>query len=583
MVATLWGQHNTAARLAQAYERGGNFEAALEIYLKQYAAGQVDYGIIFGIKKCYTELHRYPQLVNFLQQVLQKQPGNINVMVELGGAYYLNQQKEQALQQWNSVLQHYKNNAGAYRLVARKMAEYRLLDEAVHVYQKAIDTIKNQQSLYRDMAYLRRAQLDYAAAAKYLLNYYFYQKKQLGFVRSQLIAMAVDDSAAKRILEQISAFEKKYPAEQGLQQLKATMLQRLKQYDQAFEIYKRLGQLSRMQQFALQTKAAGAYRWAVEAYHYLMDRQNRFNLKNTERLNLASTLFLWAQKLRQQGQDGSDKLNAALSELIALSSQTRDRSARLRSLVLQADIQNRWFADSDQALKLYRQLITEAPHDLLSDQARLKAAAIYRKDNNLSQAARMLAAVDSKPMYKKARFELAELAYYQGRFSQALKGYEHLLENLATNDTLFNNLFSRRGFVQTFRSDSLNLATFARAELLERQQQQREAQQLFAQLARGNSALAFPSGFKAAELALQLNDPAGTIELLDSLSTRNPDHPDRDRLLLLQGRILEKQGLRQAALDHYLKLIAAYPHSFYITTARERARSIRSAQEAIPQ
>ena len=232
-------QTNSRLRLAQAYERNGNYKQALEIYLDFYGQGKREFGIIHGIQNSYKGLHRYPELVQFLQKLNRSYPGNLNYKIELGRAYFLNQQKEKALEHWFSLIAEQPKNKAAYQLIGRIMTELRLLDEAVEVYLQAIKNISKQENLYREVAYIRRAQLDYEQATTYLLQYYLSNVKQKNYVRSQFISMAKDEDAAQRISKSIQTFIEAHPKDTGLLEYQATLHIRLKQYKPALNIYKR--------------------------------------------------------------------------------------------------------------------------------------------------------------------------------------------------------------------------------------------------------------------------------------------------------------------------------------------------------
>ena len=250
LTAAAFAQTDSRLRLAQAYERAGNYEPALEIYLDYYQKGNRAYGIIRGIQNAYRHLHRYPELVHFLQDLNRAFPANLSYKIELGRAYYLNQQKEKALQQWQNAVAGQPANTGAYRLVGRVMTELRLLDEAADLYLQAIKTIKKQESLYRDIANIRRAQLDYGRAAENLLLLYHFDRKQKSYVRSQLTAMAKDEEAAIKILTAIQKYAAAHPKDSGAFEFKALMHIRLKQFAQALEIYKKLKNGNLLLQFA---------------------------------------------------------------------------------------------------------------------------------------------------------------------------------------------------------------------------------------------------------------------------------------------------------------------------------------------
>lgn len=570
-------QTNSRMRLAQAYERNGNYEQALEIYLDFYGQGNRAFGIIRGIQNSYKRMHRYPELVQFLQKLNRSYPGNLNYKIELGRACFLNQQKEKALEHWHSILSDQPKNISVYRLIGRIMTELRLLDEAAEVYLQAIKKIPKQESLYREVAFIRRAQLDYEQATTCFLRYYLSNIKQKSYVRSQFISMAKDEDAALRISKSIQSFLETHPNDTGLLEYQATLHIRLKQYQPALIIYKRLKNITLLLQFAREAALGNAYPYAIEAYQMALIPKQRINKQNNIRFSLAQTHYTWAQYLKQnrKPQPAQEQIQLAQNIIETLVSQKEDLHNRWRGLELNGDIQNVFLHDGQQAQKLYRQTVSETKSGPLNERIRLKMAEIYLMQNNLEQARLQYNKIKDKRYQHQAKFQLAQLDYYQGNFTKALNRYDNLKKNLATRDTLINNVLEQLNQINAFRSDSASLAQFAKAEFLARQQKLNLAANQFAQLYQGHKLIAVSAGLNAAKLFIQMNKPEQAARILTDLLEKYPQHANADRALVLLAQISERKEKPEAALALYLQLIAKYPDSFLIDHARERARHLQ--------
>ena len=572
----LYAQQNNRIRLAQALERSGDYEQALEQYLELYKSGQRGFTIVLGIQKSYTALNRYPELVQFMQELNHIQPNNLNHEINLGKAYFLNQQKEKAMAQWQASIKKRPKDISAYRLTARIMTELRLLDEAIDVYASAIKNIKNQQNLYREMAYIRRAQLNYEQATEYFLKYYRANKAQKNYVQSQFIAMAKDDEAAERIAGSIHTFLKNNPTDPALLEYQATLHIRLKRYADAYKIYLKLKNINLMNRFAEEARKGGAFSLAIAAYDEVLIVKQKENKRNAFRLKKALVLLDWA-KMVTDPESVISKINQAQEILIPISEQKLDAANRWRALEILGDIQNTYLHQPSEALSLYQRTLKLAKVSSLQNRVQFKIAEIHLRQNALHKSVLALKRINGRQK-SRAKYELALIDYYKGQFTAASEQLSQIQATLAAKDTLLNNVLSRLNQIREFQSDSGTLALFARAELLQRQNNLAQAGTAFAELVESNTSLSGTAALRAAKVYQKLGQANLAIKILEKALQIIPDFEDTDRVYFQLAGILEQQNHSDRALKYYLKLITTYPQSFLIDQTRERARRLQEEQ-----
>jgi len=569
--------NNNRIRLAQALERNGDYETALDIYQKLFHSGDHSFGVLFGLRKTLTRLQRYPQLIQFLKEMIRTQPKQYMNAVELGRAYALNQQKDKALEEWNLVLRQYSKNSGVYQAVGRVMTELRLFDEAVKIYKEGLKRFKKKSVFYMDLATIYRAQLDYEQAALYLIEYYRANKKQLGFVRSQLNSMAKNDEEAQRILKIVQLADQKNPQDNGVREILASMYLRLREFGRALEIYKTLPGGWYLLNFAKEAGLAGAYQYVEQAYRLALQRERNPKRQNDLHYLLAQTCYRRAQKLQRSASETEvhEKAQCAQEELKKLSEQKSDKRNRWRAGVLLGDIQDRFYANEAKALDYYTQVQSEAPIGTIRAKTLNKVAEIYLEQNNLDAAKKEYEAIRQPIIRPFADYELGLLAYYKGNFSEALNRFSDLQKRLQPQDTLTNNMLQKISFITMNLQDSLLLLRFARAELLQRRQQWDAAAKAFGGLAETPGALALPAALRATQIYLSRKRVSEAFVLLNGFLQRQPQNPGNDRVLLLLGNINEQMNRPKQAQEYYLNLIRTYSDSFYLEEARQRARALQ--------
>ena len=564
--------------LAKMLETTGNYEAALQFYLRAYKKGNMSYQTISGIKKCYVSMGKFDELITFYEDFLRKHPGQIYYKVDLGSAYYWNNQKDKAFATWRKVLKDNKQNITVYRRVGSAMIEFRLYDDAIAVYEQAMRNIKKQELLYRDIAQLYKAQLDYRRAADHFLRYYLFYPQQISYIRSQFISMARDTSARQQIIRSLLNFLDDRPNDYALNEILGEMYIYVKAYERAFAIYENLPKekekKSYLQHFAMEAEANGAYAYAVKAYRRLIQTTGNESKRQNWSVLLARNLYRLSRS--QSGVEAQQYLTEAVQLLVHAEKAPSSETIRRKALELHAFILQSAYHDFDQAIALYKSILKKTgkqyKHD--NDRIRLQLAEIYILKNDLISARKIYQAVKDKNFGRTARYQLAELCYYQAEFACAKKKFNELLITLSPKDTLTNNVLDRVVFLEQFIADSVALAQYSRAELLRRQNNLIQAAELFGALAIRPGALQRKAGLEAARCYLTLENTVRAEQALSVLVAAGLQQDELDEVYFLLARVKEKENDVKAALDHYRKVFVDFPNSLYSEEARDRARKL---------
>jgi tetratricopeptide (TPR) repeat protein len=388
--------------------------------------------------------------------------------------------------------------------------------------------------------------------------------------------MAKNDEAARRILTAVRQAVQKNPKDNGLREILASMYMRLRQFEQAFEIYRSLKGNWYLQNFAKEAGLAGAYTYAAKAYRLALQNERNPKRINDLRYLLAQSCFHKAQKQRPaSGSEAEESVRCAEEQLKRLTEEQNDKRNRWRALVLLGDMQNSFYKNKERALHFYHKVEQEAPAGRIRAKTLLKIAEIELRQNRLDAAEKEYATIRYATERPFALYEWAKLDYYRGYFSKAVQRLSALQTQLQPQDTLTNNVLESLSFIQRYRQDSLALTRYAAAELLERRQQWERAAKAFGSLVQTGHTLALPALERATQIYLGHKQASEAFVLLNGFLQRNPQHPESDRVLLLLGGTYEKMNKPQQALNVYLTLIRSYPDSFYLEEARQQARVLK--------
>ena len=101
------------------------------------------------------------------------------------------------------------------------MIKLRLFDEAIDIYTKAMSELKDQNTMYLDIATLYKARLNYEMATQNYLNYYKIFNKKYNYIQSLILSLTKDDEATERVITAISNFLKEEGMDPKIKELQA--------------------------------------------------------------------------------------------------------------------------------------------------------------------------------------------------------------------------------------------------------------------------------------------------------------------------------------------------------------------------
>ncbi|MEJ2543350.1 MAG: radical SAM family heme chaperone HemW [Calditrichaceae bacterium] len=577
--SVVFAQFANNLKLARGLEKSGQYEEALDIYTKIYTANRSNHQVINGISACLKGLRRYDDLIKFYSELLSANPHQYNYQVELGKAYYLNGNEEAAFENWKQVYINQPDNIMAYKLVALAYIDFRLLDQAVEVYQIIIKKFDNQNTLYRDIATIYRAQLDYANAVTNFLKYYKHFQKQSSYVRSQLIAMSKDDEAVQKIIIAIQNFMNDEFSDNMIQEFLATMYVKNKEYDKAFNIYRILDEHKNnpgsLLTYANLVEKNKVYNYAVLAYELIIKKYSSDRHIYQYQLDLARNRYYLAmeQVKRDKLKEAEDNIRKSITALDKIS-QVDQIIFQIRSMELKGDIYINYYEDLDQAINLYKQILNKNIHSDFVDNIRIKLGHAFVIKNNLKEAKNYYTAVRGKRYKNLSLYNLAELDYFTGQFSRAENRYQKLLSKLSAQDSLTNNILDRTMLLSQFASDSLALVDFTQAEFLERRLKKSESAEKFLEIFKKQNKLSFRSGINAAKLYMQLNKFIESEGLFLELIQKYPEQEGIDQVYFLLGNLFYQQKMYKKSLENFQEILLRFPSSFYLEEARGKARTL---------
>jgi tetratricopeptide (TPR) repeat protein len=586
-------------RLAQSYERSGDYESAVKIYAELYTKDSTNVVIFDALRRDYLQLKRYDDVIALFQRALARNPNDVSVLAQLGTFYTQKNDDVHATEIWERALATAPANEQTYRIVASTMAESRLFDKAIAVYQRARKACQNPNLFTSEMALLSTIVLNYTVATQEYLNMVRQTPSMLSSVQSRMASYTNRPEGLTTAITMTEAAAKTEPNNLTLLQLQAWLYMEGKQYDRSYDVYKIIDaktnaggrELYNFAEHALKEKFYSA---AAKAFEDVVGLYPKFDMRSQACFGLARTLedsvvaldttnlfseYIGNTPPPQAITKMYDKIVAAYMNVIK---QYPSVLIAAQSLLRIAILQQERLLDFDAAKSTLETLNKEyVAHPGVTMEGTLRLGDVLLAKGELSKAEeqymllnRYAGGGDQK---ERAAFRLAEIDYFKGNFKEAQKKLRSLTLNVITD--IANDAMKLQVFINdNTSSGETELKKFAEADFLKRQMKYQDAIRTFESVISSypKSSLIDEVLMSIGDIRLRMKQYDVGIASYEKLIKDFPESLAIDIALVKIGRAYDL-GLHNIpkAIESYQRLLEKYPNSIYVNQVRQRIRELR--------
>jgi len=585
-------------RLAQTYEQAGKCEEAAKIYEELRATEPTNIVFFDGLRRMYLQLKRYDDAVALLRDRLASHPADVTLRAQLGSVLYKAGREAEAYTEWEHALTMDPDNPAYYRTVASVLMENRLLDKTAELYRRARVACGDSELFTLELAQLLSLSMDFRGATAEYLRWLKKNPKQLAFVENRMAGITLREEALRAAIEEVRSVLKR-EQEDYLFEFLAWLHLEEKDYDQAYEVYKRLNRMSngngtRIHAFAERAFREKAFRIAAQAYLEAINTPLPAGRVPAAKFGYArclKELSILSDTPRTRGSESgalSGEAHPQYAEAIEYFQKIIKEYPRsefsARSYFEVGVLQFERLFDNDAALVSLLAVEQEMPEkSTLSSSVALNISKVQTAKGDTSSAASRLrvvavASYATPDQQDEATYRLAELEYFRGEFESATARLSEITLNLHADYA--NDALRLRAFLEeNGPAGNTPVKEFARAEYLMRQRKNTEAVALFQTVLEQ-----YPQALLVDDALMnvgKLQSDAGLYT--EAISTYEGLLTDfaatsivLDRALFSIGEICQF-GLnnKERATAAYEKLLADFPRSLYVTEARKRIRELR--------
>lgn len=575
-------------RLAQSYEKSGDFESALRVYNELFSADSSDVSLIESLKRCHVKLKQHDQVIALIDHQLRLNPRDLGALSQLGNVWFLKGDETKARDAWEGAIAVDPNNETSWRVVGSAMVQVRQFEGAVKTYRAARKTLSNPTVFAADIAYLLGVMQKFRESTEEYLSMLRQTPTQLNYIQSRISAFTGNEAGLKEATLVVTDAVKSDGRNVEVRRLHAWLSMEAKDYDGAFDTYRQIDALTasggrELFGFAERALNEKSFSAASRAYAEVIAQNPNFPGMPRARYGLARSLEEIAGP-SQSGDTSAAARYARASEMygrIVLDNPSTDIGAQ--ALLRLALIRKEKLHDPDGARE-YLETISRDYKIFLPTaiEAKLSLGEVYIQLNDLDRAAVTLTDVAGPAPYggadrERAALRLAELRFYRADYKGAQAILSDLLKN-AVSDVANDAIPLQMLIAEHSKENAAGLKIYASASLLRARRRFGDALRILDDALKADTADALRDryAFMKGELLSAMNRPDEAIGAFSLIIDTLPESLLRDRAMYALGGILETMKAdRILAIGMYERLIEKYPNSIHANAARKRIRELR--------
>ncbi|MEM6632726.1 MAG: tetratricopeptide repeat protein [Bacteroidota bacterium] len=589
----LVAQPSAEAELAEKYYDDGEYQSALDLYLKLYKrAPEEQY--VKKIVESYEYLQDLPSADKFLERISKK--GGEKVVYPVMRAVVLQKMGEdkEAAKLLKESIEKKLRIEGHFIQVGSYLYQEEMLEESLSTYLQGRKRLKSTYVFSDEIANIYFQQGEYELATSEYINSYQSNPSNESSVNMAILNMVEKDTrptAAAEIERGLLQAVDKAPNDLGLRRMIYEFYVLTENFMEAFIQVKSIDRLfredgGRVFNFAKTLRNNKKYSLSNDAFNYLIERKKNspyyYHAHMEKAINQELEAFEQLPVDMEAIRSASQSYETLLDEF-GRKTQYFDAIYRYANLkvfylfeldeafgILQ-DVSSRLIGNDQMSRENLAKAKLLLGDILVMQREYNKAKLTYEEVSNMFRD-RQIGAL--------ARYKLAQLSYYKGEFSLSqalLSAIKDNTSNDISNDAIKLNLLiiDNTGLDTTTTA----LEIFAQAQLLSYQREYDASISLMDSLAYAypSHSLADEIYWEKANIYLKQNNVDTALVFIDRILDNFSTDIYGDDALYTKARIYDYTLKEpEQAMKHYLEFLTLFPGSLYSVEVRKRIRALRN-------
>jgi len=571
--------HAQNEQLANNYFDRGEFEKALISYQDLLKTQMGNFNYFQRVVECYQQLQQYDKAQKVIEEQLERFKQN-QVLVELGYNYQLQKNQEKATKYYDQAISKIKKNAVEVYGIAYTFEKKALYDYALLAYKTALETDpKLSFNFQMAMLYGQQGNTDLMIET-YLLES-FQNPQNLPVIQNQLALFMIDngDVSFNDTLKKALLLRTQKTQDIFWNDFLSWYFVQLKEYGKAFiqqkAIYKRkpdsFGNIINLVQMAINDNDKES---AKEILTFVLD-----NTKDLDVLIQSHTYLIEMEIDHALEKDYS----AITAELDALIKEFGVSPYTLSLLKLQANFTAFHLKDSEKAKAILKNAMEIPINRNQLAEVKMELADILLYEEKFNQALIYYSQIDEEMggdvIGQEASLKTAKTSYFKTDFdwaSHQLKVLKSVSSQLIANDALDLFLLISDNTVED--STQVALKKFARADFLLFQNKKQESLAQFQLILKEHKGedIEPVTLLRIGKIYEKMGDFNNALENYNEIITKHKDCIYIDEALYFSAEIYNSQlNAIEKAKPLYEEMIFKHEDSIYFVDSRNKYRKLR--------
>ena len=580
-------------RLGKTYEQSGKLQKAKLIFEELVATAPNNIQYSNSLNDIYLKLKDYDKSVLFLTNRIKNRPNDVSLYGMLGATYYISGNIEKAGESWEKGLLLNNNSQINYTIISNYAVQNRAFEMAVKYLEEAKSKANDPTQFSYQLAQIYSYSMSYENAAEEYCFSLISNPNQLDYIQRRMDTYL----SAVGALEQSINVVKKQSDNIIIKKLLSFLYIKNNQFNEAFELIKEInieknGDGVLIYNFAFRAFQDSQFNVASDAFRYLIDEYPNSKFVSQSKVGYAKTLeskldLEWNKNQQNWKPVAAVDTTNSYKYLPIIKTYESIITSTSGHFVNEAlfrigNIYATKFMNFEKASNYFNKILMNSSLSIYYGRANLELSKISIRSNNLKKAKNELnnVFVSSKTESKiklEAKFLIAKIEFYQANFEGSLSTLANINKDLS-ND-LSNDAIELAMIINLGKIDSLNLVSFADAELKLVQYNFEAAEKTYKELSENKNLLFLKniSRIKYAEILIARNNYPVAIEVLKELSGREEFNIFADRSFYLLAQVYEF-GIVDvgSALSTYEKFLELFPNSLYLAKSQENLKRLKN-------
>lgn len=569
-------------KLAESYERSGDFTNAARLYKELFDANPKNDEIFQSVIRTYQQLNRYSELRDIIEKRLTL-VSDFNTNALYGEVLWQTGNHQEANRIWSETLKKFPPSFELYIAVFQSQSKLRLIDKAVQTLLTGRKALNNPTVFSNELSQLYIATGNYQDGTEEILNF-FNEHKHISFAQGRLFAFMNNPKAVEYIKNRLKREASTKSNDVFTQELYAYFLRAIGDLNESLSLVVKIDNLKRAEgreilYFADRSRQDDQLTIALEAYSKIID-QGRNNRYFTAALyGYAKTL---ERKITTEAKITPELVLSIIDRYSTIARDFKNLPEAANSLYQIAFLYHTYLNQSEKAIDVLNELIKTYRNSNVSYAAMNLMGDIYiyldKLDNALDSYQKVIIyhpKTTPTSQLEYAEYKIAEIIYFKGSIDSALVLFKKIANNISSD--VSNDAIEKIVIIEKNKQFTEALKNFALAELREIQLKSKEAVALYQQI--GNEYkgedLAELSMLRAGKILIKNKDFNLARQLLNQFIEVYPESIYGDLALLHLGNSYMEEGLKELAIQTFTTILSKYPRSIYLQEVRDKIRKLR--------